>query len=110
MVSSRAVVVVPPRPRSPLHTYPPGPSAAWTRSQPDRQRGRDGQAAGNPASGHADTSQLAIAAITPDEFDTDYSLPAINDPIPGQPGRAAAVRAAADRDQRSAHTPGSQAR
>src|SRR5258708_7249983 len=109
-VLSNAVRGFHPAPGDPLPVYPPGPFAAWNRGQPDRQRGRDGQAAGSRASGHADTSQLAIATITPDEFDTDYSLPAIKDPIPGQPGRAAAGRAAADRDQRSASTPGGRAR
>jgi len=109
-VLSNAVRGFPPAPGEPLPVYPPGPFAAWNRGQPDRQRGRDGQPAGSSASGHADTSQLAIATITPDEFDTDYSLPAIKDPIPGQPGRAAAGRAAADRDQRSASTPGGRAR
>ena len=112
-VLSNAVRGFPPAPGDPLPVYPPGPFAAWNRGQPDRQRGRDGQAAGSRASGRADTSQLAIATITPDEFDTDYSLPAIKDPIPGHPGRAAAGRAdraAADRDQRSASTPGGRAR
>jgi hypothetical protein len=109
-VLSNAVRGFPPAPGDPLPVYPPGPFAAWNRGQPDRRRGRAGQAAGSRAGGHADTSQLAIAAITPDEFDTDYSLPAIKDPIPGQPGRAAAGRAAADRDQRSASTPGGRAR
>src|SRR6266851_9172428 len=109
-VLSNAVRGFPPAPGDPLPVYPPGPFAAWNRGQPDRQRGRDGQATGSRASGHADTSQLAIATITPDEFDTDYSLPAIKDPIPGRPGRAAAGRAAADRDQRSVSTPGGRAR
>ncbi len=109
-VLSNAVRGFPPAPGDPLPVYPPGPFAAWNRGQPDRQRGRDGQAAGSRAGGHADTAQLAIAAITPDEFDTDYSLPAIKDPIPGQRGRAAAGRAAADRDQRSASTPGGRPR
>jgi hypothetical protein len=106
-VLSNAVRGFPPAPGDPPPVYPPGPFAAWNRGQPDRQRGRGSQAAGSRAGGHADTSQLATATITPDEFDTDYSLPAIKDPIPGQAGRAAA---AARLDQRSAGAPGGRAR
>jgi len=89
-VLSNAVRGFPPAPGDPLPVYPPGPFAAWNRGQADRQRGRDGQAAASRAGGRADTSQLATATITPDEFDTDYSLPAIKDPLPGQAGRGAA--------------------
>jgi hypothetical protein len=81
----------PPAPGEPLPVYPPGPFAAWNRGQPDRQRGPGGQAAGSRAGGQADTSQLASATITPDDFDTDYSLPAIKDPLPGKAGRVAAA-------------------
>jgi len=104
-VRSNAVRGFPPAPGDPLPVYPPGPFAAWNRGQQDRQRGRAGQAAGSRTGSQADTSQLATATITPDEFDTDYSLPAIKDPIPGQ-----ATRAATGREQRAASTPGSQAR
>ena len=41
----------------------------------------------------AASSQLATATITPDEFDTDYSIPAIKDPAPGQEGRSGAAPA-----------------
>ncbi len=96
-VLSNAVRGFPPAPGDPLPAYPPGPFAAWNRGPRDRQRGRGGQAAGSRAGGQADTSQLATASITPDEFDTDYSLPAIKDPLPSQ-------------DRRSAGAPGGRAR
>src|SRR5215468_9819197 len=102
-VLSNAVRGFPPAPGDPLPVYPPGPFAAWNRGQADRQRGRGGQ----PAGSRADTSQLASATITPDEFDTDYSLPAIKDPIPGQAGRDAA---AAGLDRRPVGARGGQAR
>src|ERR1700722_19449679 len=78
-----------PAPDEPLPVYPPGPFAAWNRSaterggRPDRPKERD-------ASGRV---LAAAAKITPDEFDTDYSMPAIKDPIPG----AAATRSRTDR-------------
>lgn len=105
-VLSNAVRGFPPAPGDPLPAYPPGPFAAWNRGHPDRQR-RTGQAAGSRAGGQAETSQLAVATITPDEFDTDYSIPAIKDPLPGQAGRATAT---AGQDQRSADAPGGRAR
>jgi hypothetical protein len=106
-ILSNAARGFPPAPGDPPPVYPPGPFAAWNRGQADRQRGRGGQAAGNRAGGRADTSQLATATITPDEFDTDYSLPAIKDPLPGQASRAAAE---VGRDQRPAGVPGGRAR
>lgn len=69
----------PPAPGDPLPVYPPGPFAAWNR----------GAAAGAVATeprpaGYADSAPpLATATITPTEFDTDYSLPAIKDPVLG---------------------------
>jgi hypothetical protein len=83
---SNAVRGFPPAPGDSLPAYPPGPFAAWNRGQPGRPDGRPAGRAG----GLADGSQLAVATITPDEFDTDYSLPAIKDPLPGKAGRAAA--------------------
>jgi hypothetical protein len=106
-VLSNAVRGFPPAPGDPPPVYPPGPFAAWNRGQADRQRSRGGQAASSRAGGRADTSQLATATITPDEFDTDYSIPAIKDPLPGQASRAAA---AAGRDQRPASVPAGRAR
>jgi hypothetical protein len=106
-VLSNAVRGFPPAPGDPPPVYPPGPFAAWNRGLADRQRDPGGQAAGSRAGGRADTSQLATATITPDEFDTDYSLPAIKDPLPGQASRAAA---AVGRDQRPAGVPGGRAR
>ncbi|HEX9064788.1 MAG TPA: hypothetical protein VF843_06750 [Streptosporangiaceae bacterium] len=85
--ASNAVRGFPPAPGEPLPVYPPGPFEAWNRSQ-DRTagpRGGDAYRAGPDD----DASQLAIATITPDEFDTDYSLPAIKDPIPGQAAASA---------------------
>ena len=90
---SNAVRGLPPAPGDSLPVYPPGPFAAWNRGQPGRQDGRDGRA--GRAGGLADGSQLATATITPDEFDTDYSIPAIRDPSPGQADRSAGSRASA---------------
>jgi hypothetical protein len=86
-VMSNAVRGFPPAPGDSLPVYPPGPFAAWNRGQPGRQDGRDGRT--GRAGGLADGSQLATATITPDEFDTDYSIPAIRDPSPGHAGRSA---------------------
>src|SRR5262249_41264744 len=82
--ASNAVRGFPPAPGEPLPVYPPGPFAAWHRGQP----GRAGAQAPFRPGGVTDTSQLATATITPDEFDTDYSLPAIKDPIPARAGRS----------------------
>ncbi len=87
-VLSNAVRGLPPAPGDTLPVYPPGPFAAWNRSQPGRSDGRPPHA--GRAGGLADSSQLATATITPDEFDTDYSIPAIKDPAPGQDGRSGA--------------------
>jgi hypothetical protein len=78
-----------PAPDEPLPVYPPGPFAAWNRSTPERG-GRPERAKDRDASGRV---LAAAAKITPDEFDTDYSMPAIKDPIPGAP----ASRSRADR-------------
>jgi hypothetical protein len=85
--ASNTVRGFPPAPGDPLPVYPPGPFAAWNRGQPGRADGRGGQSA---RAGLTDSSALATATITPDEFDTDYSLPAIKDPVPGLEGRSAA--------------------
>jgi hypothetical protein len=87
---SNAVRGFPPVPGDSLPVYPPGPFAAWNRSQTRASdRGRADR------SDRDDTgTQLAAATITPDEFDTDYSIPAIKDPLlpgrsgPGRPGSA----------------------
>src|SRR5712691_8705616 len=71
---SNAVRGFPPTPGEPLPVYPPGPFAAWNRNPSDRG-GREG---GTRTGRYPESSrQLATATITPDEFDTDYSLPAI---------------------------------
>jgi len=85
-IVSNAVRGFPPAPGDALPIYPPGPFAAWNRSQPGRSDGRGGQPA---RAGLTDGSQLATATITPDEFDTDYSIPAIKDPVLGHAGRSA---------------------
>src|SRR5215472_5917724 len=95
-VLTNAVRGFPPAPGEPLPIYPPGPFAAWNRGQPDQGGGRGGQ----DTQHRAGSSQLVTATITPDEFDTDYSLPAIKDPIPGQAARAGG----ADRGRRSPAT------
>ncbi len=94
-VLSSTVRGFPPAPGEPLPVYPPGPFAAWNRGQPGQVGGRGGHDTENKAG----SSQLASATITPDEFDTDFSLPAIKDPILGQAARSAN---GADRDRRSA--------
>jgi hypothetical protein len=77
---SRAVRGFPPSPGEPLPSYPPGPFAAWNRSAPADDPERRPVLA--RTAGDADSSrQLTVATITPTEFDTDYSLPAIKDPI-----------------------------
>jgi hypothetical protein len=87
-----AVRGFPPAPGEPLPIYPPGPFAAWNRGR----SGRAGEGTGSTAGGYASSSgQLATATITPDEFDTDYSLPAIKDPLPGKAGSEAAQRTGA---------------
>ena len=64
----------PPAPGEPLPVYPPGPFAAWNQ--------READTALDEPNRHADRSrQLAAASITPVEFDTDFSIPAIRDPI-----------------------------
>ncbi len=75
----------PPLPDEPLPVYPPGPFAAWNRGNGDSAAD-----AGYPnpeespaaRTRRAAAAALAAATITPDEFDTDYSLPAIKDPVP----------------------------
>src|SRR6266567_6706820 len=91
---SNAVRGFPPTPGEPLPVYPPGPFAAWNRNPSDRGD-REGGTRTAPYS--ESSGQLATATITPDEFDTDYSLPAIKDPVPGKAGRDAAGRDAAGR-------------
>jgi hypothetical protein len=63
--------------------YPPGPFAAWN-------RGTERADAGALDQGDLPRYQapLAVATITPDEFDTDYSLPAIKDPARATAGTA----------------------
>src|SRR5579875_1657356 len=79
--TSNAVRGFPPRPDDPLPVYPPGPFAAWNRrpGDADAER-RAGARREDPA------RQIAAASITPVEFDTDYSLPAIKDPDPAELG------------------------
>lgn len=84
-----------PIPDEPLPVYPPGPFAAWNRAAADRDQRRDSQYAaegsppaesgwGAPPAARDDSAPaFAVATITPDEFDTNHSLPAIKDPIRG---------------------------
>jgi hypothetical protein len=72
--ANNAVRGFPPAPGEPLPVYPPGPFAAWNQ--------RDAEAALDEPNRNGDRSrQLAAASITPVEFDTDFSIPAIRDPI-----------------------------
>ncbi|MGI9008404.1 MAG: hypothetical protein ACR2FU_19795, partial [Streptosporangiaceae bacterium] len=92
--ASNAVRGFPPAPGEPLPVYPPGPFEAWNRG-PDRAlapRGAEAVLAEVVRADDEDATQLTSATITPDEFDTDYSLPAIKDPIRGS---AAASRGGA---------------
>ncbi len=77
--ASRAVRGFPPAPGDPMPAYPPGPFAAWN-------RGTAGRGTSPRAHGDArdDSPAAAAATITPDEFDTNHSLPAIKDPILGR--------------------------
>ncbi|HUC57376.1 MAG TPA: hypothetical protein VMA95_08240, partial [Streptosporangiaceae bacterium] len=124
--TGNAIRGFPPLPDEPLPVYPPGPFAAWNRgngdSGPHKESGSsresgshretagtsyadEGRAAGR--SGRAAQS-LTAATITPDEFDTDYSLPAIKDPVPVYPGdRAAADRSTGGRSSSPASAPSS---
>src|SRR5580658_1659203 len=91
---SNAIRGFAPLPDEPLPVYPPGPFAAWNRSSTNRGDVGFAAAAGELTTGELTTGELgtsarsgsahslAIATITPDEFDTDYSLPAIKDPVP----------------------------
>jgi hypothetical protein len=90
-VASNAIRGFPPAPGEPLPAYPPGPFAAWNQGQPGRADGRGGQSG---RAGLTDSAALT-ATITPDEFDTDYSLPAIKDPVPSREGRSAGDRRSA---------------
>jgi hypothetical protein len=103
-VASNAVRGFPPEPGELPYVYPPGPFAAWNRgaSAADRGRGegQGGARRGDPA------RQIGAATITPDEFDTDFSLPAIKDPTPGTARRA---DSAAGRGASSSGRPGSRA-
>ncbi len=88
----------PPAPGDPMPVYPPGPFAPWNRSPADR-RGAGGWARGGAP---ADSSGQIAATITPDEFDTNHSIPAIKDPVLG---KASGSRSPAGPESRSAESP-----
>jgi hypothetical protein len=95
---SNAIRGLAPVPDEPLPSYPPGPFAAWNRGAADgTERGAGGS---ERDYGDGSSRLLTAATITPDEFDTDYSLPAIKDPLlPStgtRDGRAAGRRGAAE--------------
>jgi hypothetical protein len=75
----------PPLPDEPLPMYPPGPFAAWNRGNGDS--GSKENAFRDSAGAGGSSRLLTAATITPDEFDTDYSIPAIKDPVPAYPGK-----------------------
>src|ERR1022692_3781456 len=77
---SNAVRGFPPDPGDPLPVYPPGPFAAWNRGAPVDDVGR-AVAIARPADDADSSRQLSVATITPTEFDTDYSIAAIKDPV-----------------------------
>ncbi len=112
-----AIRGLPPVPDEPLPTYPPGPFAAWNRNSSERGEQRREAASSVPAPAAAWDAQPAsrndpvralTATITPDEFDTNHSLPAIKDPIPGM--AATAVRAPGTRSQPGTRGQGMQGR
>jgi len=90
---ANAIRGLPPIPDEPLPVYPPGPFAAWNRGTPDRGDARGSAASasaglfdppaqsGRPTTRGDSARMLATATITPDEFDTNHSLPAIKDPV-----------------------------
>jgi hypothetical protein len=97
---SNAIRGLPPVPDEPLPSYPPGPFAAWNRGADSGAGSGSERDSGSGARDGSLRAPLAAATITPDEFDTDYSLPAIKDPVlPGssRDGRAADRRAAEGR-------------
>lgn len=102
---SNAIRGFAPVPDEPLPSYPPGPFAAWNRGASGSDGGSASGGSGGTERDFGDSREgssrsLASATITPDEFDTDYSLPAIKDPSrpsssssSSSAGRAAAVAA-----------------
>ena len=114
-MAGNAVRGFPPAPGDSLPVYPPGPFAAWNRGQPERAGGDRGTWNGlRPGEAADPTSQLATATITPDEFDTNHSIPAIKDPVlatvarsavPGPRDRAGARGADGRADRRAAPPP-----
>ncbi|HXS63676.1 MAG TPA: hypothetical protein VN767_12570 [Streptosporangiaceae bacterium] len=86
-----------PVPDEPLPSYPPGPFAAWNRGAGGS--GGDSERDYGDGTRQGSSRSLATATITPDEFDTDYSLPAIKDPSPSgastRDGRSADKRGTA---------------
>jgi hypothetical protein len=97
---ANAIRGFPPVPDEPLPTYPPGPFAPWNRGTSDRSdvgRGTAAQVAagfdtsrpgGGRRSRDVGPRGLTAATITPDEFDTNHSLPAIKDPVLGKESTA----------------------
>ncbi|MHB1595790.1 MAG: hypothetical protein ACYCO9_13105 [Streptosporangiaceae bacterium] len=129
--ASRAVRGFAPYPDDPLPVYPSGPFAAWNQapaagpgSSTGPGSGTDPASAGyrgpgdrrDPAGGgdsvgdRGDSSPArhpgqVAATISPTDFDTDYAIPAITDPVLGTeqpvPGRDAARRNGQDRNGRN---------
>lgn len=88
---ANAIRGFPPIPDEPLPAYPPGPFAAWNRGGPDPGDGRAATAkaatdlleppGASTRMGPREEQVRMLATITPDEFDTNHSLPAIKDPV-----------------------------
>ncbi len=103
-----AIRGLPPVPDEPLPIYPPGPFAAWNRGaaaadllEPPGQ--------GRPAVREDPAPMLATATITPDQFDTNHSMPAIKDPVLTQ-SRAATGRGPATGSRTAARASAAQQR
>ncbi len=83
-----AIRGLPPVPDEPLPIYQPGPFAAWNKGSPDRGEGspRSADLGSGPGwnsqpGARGQSGVQTLATITPDEFDTNHSMPAIKDPI-----------------------------
>ena len=86
---ANAIRGFPPVPDEQLPIYPPGPFAAWNRGRSDPL---ESSSRNTRLTGQDSARMLATATITPDEFDTNHSLPAIKDPVLNQK-RAEATQA-----------------
>lgn len=90
--ASRAIRGFAPLPGDPLPVYPPGPFEAWNRGAASASPSSPGrpEPSRDQEPGRASWPGQVAATITPDDFDTNHSMPAIKDPILGAPDRGRA--------------------